>query len=141
MMAFEKLYKNPYTSKYQRMTSGTAVNRKCLEYSCLLGYCKYDKFKLQMQRNADIVNILKQSVTEMIDPPQMNDTDDKDKDQVSEAKYKHVEEITHLYDALLQDATAIIMLPGGPKDHGQDDDNDNNEYYMARIYTSDTVVV
>ena len=53
------------------------------------------------------IYIFKQSDTDMIDTPKMNDTDDKNRDQVtqedSEAKYKRVEEITHLYDALLQD--------------------------------------
>ena len=72
----------------------------------------------------------------------------------ADAKYKRVEEIAHLYDALLQDAKSIVSLPGG----GSVEDGDNLEdefvleananvlriralrsYYIGRMYAADTV--
>ena len=150
--------------EYEGMSSGPSVNRKRLECSLLIGYFKYTKIQMLMKRNEKMVDALRDADCEMAllkkgrgsgssgthynkssTLPTMKKQDDAD------AKYKQVEEIAHLYDALLQDAKSIVLLPGG-------DDNDDVEddfvleananvlriralrcYYIGRMYATDTV--
>ncbi|KAL3801028.1 hypothetical protein HJC23_002321 [Cyclotella cryptica] len=83
------------------LKSGPAVNAKKFQLVNIVGYCKYQKLKLVMERNEDMVNgILKRH-------------GGGSKNRKKELTLKHLEEVTHLYDALLQDAQAIASLPGG----------------------------
>mmetsp|Transcript_18478 Transcript_18478/g.26077 ORF Transcript_18478/g.26077 Transcript_18478/m.26077 type:complete len:624 (+) Transcript_18478:130-2001(+) len=91
--------------KYQGMKSGPAVNAKRFEMESLLGYVKFEKLKLLMNRNEDMVNTLRE--------------EEKNHDGGGAFNDKRIEEIAHLYDALLQDARAVCTLPGGM---GSDDD-------------------
>ncbi|KAL7519659.1 hypothetical protein ACHAWX_004414 [Stephanocyclus meneghinianus] len=83
------------------LKSGPAVNAKKFQLINIVGYCKYQKLKLVMERNEDMANgILKRHGSGS-------------KNKKKELTLKHLEEVTHLYDALLQDARAIACLPGG----------------------------
>lgn len=72
----------------QSMKAGPAVNARKAEMEGLLGYAKHSKLKLLMRRNEEMVNdLLRETPTAYAD-------------------------ISHLYDALLQDARAVCSLPG-----------------------------
>ena len=87
---------NQESKQLANLKAGPAVNAKKFQFVNIMGYAKFQKLKLVMQRNEDIVNeILKR------------------KSKKKEMELKHLEEATHLYDALLQDARAIASLPGG----------------------------
>ncbi len=87
------------------LKSGPAVNAKKFQLVNLVGYSKYQKLKLVMGRNEELTNGIIQ----------------KSKDDDDEGMtLKHLEEVAHLYDALLQDARAVASLPGG----GSPDDFD-----------------
>mmetsp|Transcript_7360 Transcript_7360/g.11162 ORF Transcript_7360/g.11162 Transcript_7360/m.11162 type:complete len:622 (-) Transcript_7360:97-1962(-) len=90
--------------KYQSMKSGPAVNAKRFEMESLMGYVKFEKLKLLMSRNEALVNALREE--EKTTAVVVND--------------KRMEEIAHLYDALLQDARAVCTLPGGIASEGED---------------------
>jgi signal recognition particle subunit SRP68 len=92
--------------EYNSKKSGPAVNKKRLELECLLGYIKYQQLKERMGRNERMINELRSETT--------NTT-------------KRLEEICHLYDALLQDARAVVGLPGGPKSSTDDDTHQDEE--------------
>jgi len=151
---------------YEGMVSGPTVNQKRFECSLLLGYCKYEKLKMLMKRNEQMVHTLRESDREILNTmsggvgsgssasPKMEQED-------ADAKYKRVEEIAHLYDALLQDAKTVAHLPGGgdgvtgigvDADDGQMEDEFVMEananvlriralrcYYIGRMYAADTV--
>lgn len=135
--------------RYQDMASGPAVNMKRAGYSNLLGYCKYEKLKLVMNRNENMVNNLRQRDREMyvskINEEKNNAQDDAD------ARYKIVEEIARLYDVLLQDARSATELPGDDEEEDVEDEfvlesNANvlriralRCYYIGRMYASDVV--
>lgn len=74
------------------MKSGPAVDAKKRELESISGYLKFQKQKLFMERNELMVNELRSSKEEN----------------------SKLDEITHLYDALLQDARTVASLPGGP---------------------------
>ena len=93
------------------LKSGPAVNAKKFQLVNLLGYSKYQKLKLVMGRNEELTNGIIQKSSE---------EDDADDDEGM--TLKHLEEVAHLYDALLQDARAVASLPGG----GSLDDFDGN---------------
>lgn len=139
----EKLF-----GRYQDMASGPAVNMKRTEYSDLLGYCKFEKLKLVMNRNEKMVNNLRQRDREMdvtkTSRKQIISQDDAD------AKYKIVEEIARLYDVLLQDARSATEFPGRAEEDVEDEfvleANANvlriralRCYYIGRMYASDIV--
>jgi signal recognition particle subunit SRP68 len=85
---------NRESKQLASLKSGPAVNAKKFQFVNIMGYAKHQKLKLVMERNEDMVNgILKKRAKKMT--------------------LKHLEEVTHLYDALLQDAQAIASLPGG----------------------------
>lgn len=88
------------------LKSGPAVNAKKFQLVNLLGYSKYQKLKLVMGRNEELTNGIIQKSREGDDDEGMT--------------LKHLEEVAHLYDALLQDARAVASLPGG----GSPDDFD-----------------
>jgi len=91
------------------LKSGPAVNAKKFQLVNLLGYSKYQKLKLVMGRNEELTNGIIQKCNEGDDDEGMT--------------LKHLEEVAHLYDALLQDARAVASLPGG----GSPDDFDGGE--------------
>ena len=49
----------------------------------------------------------------------------------ADAKYKRVEEITHLYDALLQNARTVVSLPGGMIEGDEEELED--EFVLERL--------
>lgn len=96
------------------LKSGPAVNAKKFQLVNLLGYSKYQKLKLVMGRNEELTNgIIQKS----------NEDDDEG------MTLKHLEEVAHLYDALLQDARAVASLPGG----GSPDDFDGETTTTSAI--------
>ena len=125
--------------EYQSMKAGPAVNAKKLEFQNLLGYIKYEKLKLLMGRNEAMVNNLRAA----------------EEQAGNNVAPKTLEQIAHLYDALLQDARSGAQLPGGSTDgSGAVDEEDEfvleananvlrlralRCYYVARLYALDTV--
>ena len=125
--------------EYEKMKAGPAVNAKRAEAGGLLGYLTYEKLKLLMKRNEDRVNDLHAS-------------EEAAKNDVAP---KLLEQIAHLYDALLQDARSVAQLPGSNSgDNGTEDDEDEflleananilrlraqRCYYVARLYALDSV--
>jgi len=87
------------------LKSGPAVNAKKFQLVNLLGYSKYQKLKQVMGRNEELTNGIIQKSNE---------------DEGEGMALKHLEEVAHLYDALLQDARSVVSLPGG----GSPDDFD-----------------
>ena len=89
------------------LKSGPAVNAKKFRLVNIIGYCKYQKLRMVMCRNEDLANdiLLRGNVA-----------------GGAGKKLKHLEEVTHLYDALVQDARAVASLPGGgsPEDYDGD---------------------
>ena len=77
------------------LKSGPAVNAKKFQLVNIVGYCKYQKLKLVMDRNEDLASDILR------------------KNKKKGMTLKHLEEVAHLYDALLQDARAVSLLPGG----------------------------
>jgi signal recognition particle subunit SRP68 len=77
------------------LKSGPAVNAKKFQLVNIVGYCKYQKLKLVMGRNEDLISDIVR------------------KNKKKGLTLKHLEEVAHLYDALLQDARAVSLLPGG----------------------------
>lgn len=105
-------------NEYINMKSGPAVNSKRFDRECLLGYVKFEKLKLLMQRNEDMVNELRgKKLTLSANQKNMNTSqavnETSDHQQDIEAEYKRYEQIAHLYDALMQDARSVANLPGG----------------------------
>ena len=134
--------------RYQDMASGPAVNRKRTDCSNLLGYFKFGKLKLVMDRNEALVKSLRQKDTEM-DNFKANEDGSSSQDD-AESKYKIVEEIARLYDVLLQDAKSATELPGLSEEGIEDEfileANANvlrirslRCYYIGRMYASDVV--
>ena len=83
------------------LKSGPAVNAKKFQLVNLVGYSKYQKLKLVMGRNEELTNgIIQKS----------NQNDEEEEEGMT---LKHLEEVAHLYDALLQDARAVASLAGG----------------------------
>jgi len=105
--------------EYQNMKRGPAVNTKRFECCNLLGFVSFEKLKLCMKRNEDMVNdlreedcrIMKKNVGGRKKVDEASNGGSGGEDENSEAK--RVEEIAHLYDALLQDARSVSNLPGG----------------------------
>lgn len=140
--------------EYRAMKSGPAVNAKRFEMESLLGYVKHQKLKLMMTRNERMVNDLRDAEQQT---NKSGEGKDKKKSSASggdvDSQGKRVEEIAHLYDALLQDARAVSNLPGGGSsaDEVVEDEfvleaNANvlrlralRCYYVARMYGSDGV--
>jgi signal recognition particle subunit SRP68 len=132
---------NQESKQLASLKSGPAVNAKKFQLVNIMGYAKYQKLKLVMQRNEDLVNgILKR------------------RNKKKEMTLKHLEEVAHLYDALLQDARVIASLPGGGSvdDFGGDSSSVEDEflleakanilrlrslrcYYLARMHASPLV--
>eukprot|EP00577_Skeletonema_sp_RCC1716_P008360 CAMPEP_0113414812 /NCGR_PEP_ID=MMETSP0013_2-20120614/24226_1 /TAXON_ID=2843 ORGANISM="Skeletonema costatum, Strain 1716" /NCGR_SAMPLE_ID=MMETSP0013_2 /ASSEMBLY_ACC=CAM_ASM_000158 /LENGTH=718 /DNA_ID=CAMNT_0000301713 /DNA_START=8 /DNA_END=2164 /DNA_ORIENTATION=- /assembly_acc=CAM_ASM_000158 len=100
------------------LKSGPAVNAKKFQLVNLLGYSKYQKLKLVMGRNEVLTNGIIQTSKE----------DDEG------MTLKHLEEVAHLYDALLQDARAVASLPGGGSADDFDGDSSSaiveDEFYL-----------
>lgn len=127
------------------LKSGPAVNAKKFQLVNLAGYSKYQKLKLVMGRNEELTN----------DIIQKSNEDDEG------MTLKHLEEVTHLYDALLQDARAVASLPGGGSPDDFDGDSSSSSvvedeffleatanvlrlrclrcYYLARMHASPLV--
>lgn len=140
---------------YKDMESGPAVNRKRFEYSSLLGYCQYQKLQLLMNRNEQMAKQLREGDKEM--ESLKGDFSGKNDQEDADAKYKRVEEIAHLYDALLQNARALVALPGGGDCVGGEEIKHTEDefileananvlrirslrcYYIGRMYASDAV--
>lgn len=79
------------------LKAGPAVNAKRFQLRNLLGYCQYQKLTLVMGRNEALArDILRRGRKQQGGPT-----------------LKHLEEVAHLYDALLQDGRAVAALPGG----------------------------
>lgn len=124
---------------YEKMKAGPAVNAKRAEAGGLLGYLTYGKLKLLMDRNEDRVNELRRT----------------EEAAGNDVPPKVLEQIAHLYDALLQDARSVAQLPGSNSDgDGAEDDEDEfvleananilrlraqRCYYVARLYALDVV--
>ncbi len=147
-----------YLKDYEGMVSGPAVNEKRLECSLLLGYFKYCKIQMLMSRNEKMVNELRSGDQEKIKSKVVGGSNDEKKANTVihedvDAKYKRVEEIAHLYDGLLQDAKAIVSLPGIKLDEEEDVEDEfilqaNANvlriralrcYYVGRMYAADKV--
>jgi len=127
------------------LKSGPAVNAKKFQLVNLAGYSKNQKLKLVMGRNEELTN----------DIIQKSNEDDEG------MTLKHLEEVTHLYDALLQDARAVASLPGGGSPDDFDGDSSSSSvvedeffleatanvlrlrclrcYYLARMHASPLV--
>ena len=126
--------------KYSNMKSGPAVNLKRYEVNNLLGYVKYEKLKLLMKRDEGLVNkLIKEAEEEEVEgQSSTNDDDDGDNDNriviISDIKY--LEEISHLYDTLLQDARSVCSLPGGSSssndvgEGGEDTQEEDDEFIL-----------
>ena len=103
------------------LKSGPAVNAKKFQLINLMGYSKYQKLKLVMERNEELTNSIIQRSSE----------EDGGEGGMT---LKHLEEVTHLYDALLQDARAIASLPGGGSPDDYDGDSSSSpvedEFYL-----------
>jgi signal recognition particle subunit SRP68 len=134
---------NQESKQLANLKAGPAVNAKKFQFVNIMGYAKYQKLKLVMERNEGMVNgILKRSSKKL------------------EAELKHWEEATHLYDALLQDARAVASLPGGGSIENFTSDADSAEvedeflleakanilrlrslrcYYLAKMHASPLV--
>eukprot|EP00551_Chaetoceros_affinis_P007111 CAMPEP_0203667732 /NCGR_PEP_ID=MMETSP0090-20130426/4513_1 /ASSEMBLY_ACC=CAM_ASM_001088 /TAXON_ID=426623 /ORGANISM="Chaetoceros affinis, Strain CCMP159" /LENGTH=732 /DNA_ID=CAMNT_0050531985 /DNA_START=34 /DNA_END=2229 /DNA_ORIENTATION=- len=138
---------------YEGMVSGPAVNQKRFECTLLLGYFKYAKLQLLMKRNEKMVNELRGGDKEMVIESKRDDTI-RQQQEDADSKYKRVEEIAHLYDALLQDAKAVVLLPGGGNVEQGDEVEDEfvleananvlriralRCYYVGRMYAADAV--
>ena len=102
---------NKELKQLSALKSGPAVNAKKFQLMNVVGYCKYQKLMMVMSRNEGMVN-------DII----IRGNDDK-----GGMSLKHLEEVTHLYDALLQDARAVTLLPGG----GAPEDYDGNASIAA----------
>lgn len=124
------------------LKSGPAVNAKRFQLVNVLGYCRHQKLRLVMGRNEGLADdIVRRNKRRGLSP-------------------KHLEEVAHLYDALLQDARAVAALPGGgsPDDLANGDDAPPTEdeflleananvlrlralrcYYLARMHAAPTV--
>jgi hypothetical protein len=98
------------------LKSGPAVNAKKFQLINLMGYSKYQKLKLVMGRNEELTNIIIQRSGE------------------GGMTLKHLEEVTHLYDALLQDASAIASLPGGGSPDDFDGDSSSSSPVEDEFY-------
>ncbi|KAL7463400.1 hypothetical protein ACHAXS_003777 [Conticribra weissflogii] len=102
------------------LKSGPAVNAKKFQLVNILGYVQYQKLKLLMARNEGLVSgILKGKDA----GGGKGDGGKKKKKTNNELTLKQLEEVAHLYDALLQDARAVASLPGG----GSPEDFDASE--------------
>lgn len=137
---------------YEGMASGPAVDRKRFEFRLLIGFCRFQKLQLAMERNEEMVNTLRAQDVDGRSNVKGGESDASHQED-AETKYKKVEEIAHLYDALLQDARAIMTLPGSAlDDSGEEEDEFLLEananllrirafrcYYIARMYSSDNV--
>ena len=123
---------------YEKMKAGPAVNAKRAEAGGLLGYLTYGKLKLLMDRNEDRVDELRRT----------------EEAAGNDVPPKVLEQIAHLYDALLQDARSVAQLPGSNSCDGAEDDEDEfvleanantlrlraqRCYYIARLYALDVV--
>lgn len=123
---------------YEKMKAGPAVNAKRAEAGGLLGYLTYGKLKLLMDRNEDRVDELRRT----------------EEAAGNDVPPKVLEQIAHLYDALLQDARSVAQLPGSNSCDGAEDDEDEfvleanantlrlraqRCYYVARLYALDVV--
>mmetsp|Transcript_14834 Transcript_14834/g.14286 ORF Transcript_14834/g.14286 Transcript_14834/m.14286 type:complete len:688 (-) Transcript_14834:292-2355(-) len=111
--------------EYMSMKSGPAVNAKRFDRECLLGYVKFEKLKLLMMRNEKMVDELRQkdkasTVDQKNEYTSEASGESSDQQQDVEAEYKRFEQIAHLYDALMQDARAIVNLPGGGDSPSED---------------------
>lgn len=92
-----------------RMASGPEVLKQKEQYSDLLGYCKYEKLKMVMERNESIVyDLRKKDIGSVINA---NDGGMKGPGQQDdETRLKIVEEIARFYDILLKDAKLASEL-------------------------------
>lgn len=88
--------------KFRGLASGAQVNARKAEQEALLGHVKFFKLKCLMKRNEHMVQTLRKA-----------DAEGSDKE---ESHLKRTEQITHLYDILLQYARDIADLPGGEED-------------------------
>ena len=79
------------------LKAGPAVNAKKFQLINLLGYCQYQKLRRVMGRNEDLARGILQRCRK----------------KRGGLTLKHMEEVAHLYDALLQDGRAVAALPGG----------------------------
>jgi len=146
--------------EYFSMTSGPSVNKKRFESEVLRGYFKFCKIQALMERNEKMVDKLREQdrdsyLTNRKNKTKSNKCLSQEDDNI--VKYKRVEEIAHLYDALLQDAQAVTILPGGG-DGSDDSQGEEIEdefamqasamvlriralrcYYVGRMYGSDTI--
>mmetsp|Transcript_24006 Transcript_24006/g.36589 ORF Transcript_24006/g.36589 Transcript_24006/m.36589 type:complete len:620 (+) Transcript_24006:138-1997(+) len=140
---------------YKGMESGPAVNRKRFEFSSLLGYFQSQKLQLLMDRNERMAIQLRQGDKEMASLK--GDFSGKNDEEDADAKYKRVEEIAHVYDALLQIARAVVVLPGGGDCDCEGERKDIEDefvleananilrirslrcYYVGRMYAADAV--
>jgi len=77
------------------LKSDPAVNAKRFQLANILGYCKYQKLMLVMDRNEEWIDDIVR------------------RNKKKGLTLKHLEEVAHLYDALLQDARDVASLPGG----------------------------
>lgn len=79
------------------LKAGPAVNAKQFQLVNVVGYCKHQKLMMVMGRNEGMANGILLRGNE----------------EKGRMTLKHLEEVTHLYDALVQDARAVASLPGG----------------------------
>lgn len=124
---------------YEKMKAGPAVNAKRAEAGGLFGYLTYGKLMLLMDRNESRVNELRAS----------------EEAAGNDVPPKMLEQIAHLYDALLQDARSVAQLPGSNSggDATEDDEDEfaleananilrlraQRCYYVAQVYALDNV--
>jgi len=78
------------------MKSGPAVDSKKQELQSISGFLNYQKTKLLMERNEQMLNALRSQ------------------SKSGGGHESKLYEIVHLYNALLQDARTVVSLPGGP---------------------------
>ena len=143
-----------HVTEYDGMGTGPAIAQKRRECLTLLGYCHFEKLKLLMDRTEGMVEDLRKGDGEIV---QGGTTTHKQQglqqQEDADAKYKRVEEITHLYDALLQNARTVESLPGGMNDGDEEVEDEFvleakanvlrirslRCYYLGRMYAADVV--
>lgn len=136
--------------EFARMASGPEVLKQKDQYSNLLGYCKYDKLKMVIERNESIVNDLRKKDVGSVTNSKEGETKDTDQHD-DETRLKIVEEIARFYDILLKDAKLASELTSAYGDDYLEDElvwetranvlrfRAFRCYYIGRIYAMENV--
>jgi len=148
--------------EYASLKPGPAVNAKKWELTNLKSFFQFQKLKLSQARNEERVKSLEKNLRSHHQSTGETGQAKKGREEGvdttrAEQRKKRLEDITHLYDALLQDARTVASLPGGAVDpsnyNGEADDIVQDDFtleanahilryralrsfYIGRIYAS-----